>query len=129
MSKLQSMCLKKFPNHILILIKFCLFFIFGHWAKRNRPKLFRKNGQNCFLDSLFSRFQFNCWAQKDQSFAKKFSAGLSKLHFTCPKKPFEKKNTFVPKAPFWTFWDVSENFFGSDQKISRQDCQNCNLCA
>ena len=33
------------------LIKFCLFFIFGHWAKRNRlsGKIVSEKGQNCFL--------------------------------------------------------------------------------
>ena len=50
-----------------------------------------------FFDNRVFGFIFDCWAKQSQSFLQKFSAGLSKLHSTCPKKPFEEKNVFSPK--------------------------------
>ena len=51
--------------------------------------------------------------------SKKFSAGLSKLHSTCPEKHLGDK-VFLKKV-------IKLYFFGFSAKTIRRDCQNCIL--
>ena len=111
------MCLKKFHKEFLILIKFCLCFVFGHWAKRNRPsgkivsdkwsKLLsmypkKSSEEKIYIEeSVFYSFLIP-ESKKISLFIIFFMAGFQWVLSTCPKGSFEKK-IFLKKFDLFYF--------------------------
>ena len=77
--------------------------------------------KNKFLEETFF-ISFSDIQRKYLSFVKNFSAGLSKLHSTCPAEHFEEK--FVRKKYNYFFRTLSRKIFGLLAKVSRQGEEN-----
>ena len=97
-------------------------------------KLFWRGFQNCILSVQMTTLRKNKFLEKTffisfsdiqrkyLSFVKNFSAGLSKLHSTCPAEHFEEK--FVRKKYNYFFRTLSRKIFGLLAKVSRQGEEN-----
>ena len=77
--------------------------------------------KNKFLEETFF-ISFSDIQRKYLSFVKNFSAGLSKLHSTCPAEHFEEK--FVRKKYNYYFRTLSRKIFGLLAKVFRQGEEN-----
>ena len=77
--------------------------------------------KNKFLEETFF-ISFSDIQRKYFAFVKNFSAGLSKLHSTCPAEHFEEK--FVRKKYNYRFRTLSRKIFGLLAKVSRQGGEN-----
>ena len=122
--------------------KLCLFFILGHWAKRNQPSgkfVPEKKNQNCiqcFQKSiLWEKFSldkvlfkhFCTWAKEYQSFV------------IFPRQDFQNcflrvQRDLLGKKFFWMilicfFLDIERRIIGFLSTGVRQDCRICNLLA
>ena len=97
-------------------------------------KLFWRGFQNCILSVQMTTLRKNKFLEetffisfsdiqrKYFSFVKNFSAGLSKLHSTCPAEHFEEK--LVRKKYNYYFRTLSRKIFGLLAKVSRQGGEN-----
>ena len=61
---------------------------------------------------------FASWAKKTQLLVKNFSARVSKINFTAPKKVFEKYSSSEKSLFFSSFADCEQKFFGFWSKNS-----------
>ena len=139
------MCLKKFHKEFLILIKFCLCFVFGHWAKRNRPsgkivsdkwsKLLsmypkKSSEEKIYIEeSVFYSFLIP-ESKKISLFIIFFHGRFSMSAFYVSKRKFWEKNF---SEEVWSILfscsDIEQKTIGSLSTYLRQDSQNCNLPA
>ena len=110
------MCLKELLEEILILIKFGLLFVFGHWAKRNRPSckivsewmsklhfMFPKKFLRieCFWRKCFSIIFDIC--VKEYQFLSIFSRQDFQNCFLCVQKDVLRKTLFWRSLIFFKF--------------------------
>ena len=139
------MCLKKILDEILILNNFCLFFILGQWAKKNRPSgktvperkvksasfVFKRFfwGKN-FHWKMCSLNIFDSWAEEYQCFVIFSHGRIFKTAFYVSKKTFWKKK-FLKKFELFSiqFSDTERKIICFLSTCLSQDCENCSLPA
>ena len=96
---------KKFLNEILNHIKFCLFFIFGHWAKRNRLSGKIVSEKRTKLLSMCPKDSSEEKTYNEESVFYSFLMPESFCHFFHGR--FFKSALYVSKRKFWEkkfFW-------------------------
>ena len=95
--------------------------IFG-WVVKTA---FYVSGRNIFWKiNNFMNFFWH-WANNFRTLNEKFSAGLLKLHSTCPEKHFKKYYIFFERNySFIIFFpNFEQKIFGHSAKVFRRDCQ------